>query len=98
MYKKQEKEFFYEFNIHKPSQFGRYGVTFINRGSYQAKDITFAYKLVKKDVEMSPTDVAPTDEEAALFSTLESANAEMGHFMIESKFQNFRMEGYIMSK
>ena len=72
MFRKQDKEFFYEFNIHKPSQFGRYGMTFINRGSYQAKDVTFAYKLVKKIVSEKPVDdAAATEEEAALFTTLE---------------------------
>ncbi|CDW80272.1 UNKNOWN [Stylonychia lemnae] len=90
-------EYFSEYNIHKQSQFGRYGIKFVNKDS-NIQDITFAYKLVKKtsgDQGMSPSDAAPTSEEAALFSSLEEANAEMGHFMTENKFQNFRMEGYV---
>ena len=59
--------------------------------------MTFAYKLVKKVERETPVDAAPTNEEAAVFESLESANQEMNHFMIESKFQNLRQEAYLQS-
>ena len=62
--------------------------------------MTFAYKVVKKktDTGTTPADAAPSSEEAALFDVLEQSNTDMGHFMTENKFQNFRMAGYIKSK
>lgn len=95
------KEFFYEFNIHSPSQFQRYGVAFSNANSNQFKDVTFALKVVRKLADQSsqsPADAAPTPEEAGLFSLMESTNSDLGHFITESKFQNFRQQGYIKSK
>ncbi len=45
----------------------------MNKNSQQAKDVTFAYKLVKKKKNggMTPVDAGQTNEEAALFETLE---------------------------
>ena len=88
MEKIQQKEFFYEFNIHKETQYGRYGITFLNTNSQHTKDVTFAYKVVKKksDTGTTPSDAAPSSEEAALYDVLEQSNTDMGHFMTENKF------------
>lgn len=84
-------------NIHSEKQFGRYGIQFVNLGSPHDQDITFAYKLIRKDraeVKEFESDAdaesiinaAPLSEEARLFKVLEQANQEMGHFMTENKF------------
>lgn len=86
---------FYEFNIHSAGQFQRYGITFINKDSFQAKDVTFALKLVKASQQQSPADAGRSAEESALFGYLDETTVDLGHYMTESKFQNFRMLGYI---
>ncbi len=91
------KELFYEFNIHSPGQFQRYGLTLFNSDGLP-KDVTFAFKLIKakpNKTDQSPADAAKSSDEAAMFSYLDESNQDLGHFMTESKFQNFRMLGYI---
>ena len=44
---------------------------------------------------MTPADAASTPEEASLYESLETVNAGLEHFVTQSRFQNFRMVGYI---
>jgi len=48
LYEQGKDDFFYEFNIHTPAQYQRYGITFLNKHSSQSKDVTFALKLVRQ--------------------------------------------------
>lgn len=81
----QKTESFYEFNIHSPAQYQRYGLTFINRPSAHNKDVTFALKLIKAPTNASAPVTVP-EEDAALISTLDVSNSDLSHFMTESKF------------